>query len=198
MRKRFISPASLLLLATVFLSGCVSIPDSVKGTSPVPQQDLLRVMNAPQLYVGQESRFGGKVVKVTNLTGRTRLEIATQPLDSSARPILGAASVGRIYADINGFIDPVDMNNQMVTVIGPIKGTEKGEIGQAAYNFVVVNVTGYQRWHLTQQVVMPPQPIDPWIWYGPPRGRHGGYWGPGPWGGWYNNSPGQVQTILTE
>lgn len=198
MIKRFTGPASALLLASVLLSGCVSVPDSVKGTSAVPQQDLLRVMNAPQLYVGQESRFGGKVVKVTNLTGRTRLEIATQRLDDSARPILGSASVGRIFADVNGFVDPVDLNNQMVTVVGPIKGTEKGKIGDANYDFVVVNVTGYQRWHLTQQVVVPPQPIDPWIWYGPARGRHGGYWGPGPWGGYYNSGPAQVQTILTE
>ena len=132
MRKHFIGPASALLLATVLLSGCVSIPDSVKGSSAAPQQDLLRVMNAPQLYIGQEARFGGKVVNVTNLTGRTRLEIATQRLDDSARPILGSASVGRIFADVNSFIDPVDVKNQMVTVVGPIKGTEKGEIGKAA------------------------------------------------------------------
>ncbi|RWR03794.1 membrane protein [[Pantoea] beijingensis] len=198
MRKYLTGTVSALMLSTVLLSGCVSIPNAVKGSSPTPQQDLIRVMNAPQLYVGQESRFGGKVVNVTNLDGRTRLEIATQPLDESARPILGSASVGRIYADINGFVDPVDVNNQMVTVVGPIKGSEKGKIGQAVYNFVIVSVSGYQRWHLTQQVVSPPQPIDPWIWYGPRRGRHGGYWGPAPWGGYYNTGPVQVQTILTE
>ena len=53
------------LLAGAFalmLSGCVTIPDAIKGSSPTPQQDLVRVMNAPQLYVGQEARFGGKVV----------------------------------------------------------------------------------------------------------------------------------------
>ena len=98
----------------------------------MPQQDLLRVMNAPQLYVGQEARFGGKVVKVTNTDGRTRLEIATQPLDESARPRLGAASVGRIWADVNGFIDPVDVTNQMVTVVGTIKGSEKGKLARPA------------------------------------------------------------------
>ena len=51
-----------LLACALLLSGCVSVPDSIKGSSQLPQQDLLRVMNAPQLYVGQESRFGGKVV----------------------------------------------------------------------------------------------------------------------------------------
>ncbi|WP_034915280.1 MULTISPECIES: Slp family lipoprotein [Erwinia] len=198
MRKKAILQLGRVLLAVALVSGCVSVPDSVKGHSEMPQQDLARVLNAPQLYVGQESRFGGKVVKVSNKSGMTRLEIAAMRLDDTARPVLGSASIGRIYADINGFVDPIDFTNQMVTVVGPIKGTEKGEIGQAAYNFVTVNVTGYQRWHMTQQLVSPPQPLDPWIWYGPPHGRHrGGYWGPPPFG-FYNQGPAQVQTILTE
>ena len=46
----------------LMLSGCVTVPDAIKGSSPTPQQDLVRVMSAPQLYVGQEARFGGKVV----------------------------------------------------------------------------------------------------------------------------------------
>ncbi|MDW8846362.1 Slp family lipoprotein [Erwinia sp. MMLR14_017] len=198
MRKSVLLQLGSLLLASVLLSGCMSVPDSVKGSSATPQQDLVRVLNAPQLYVGQEARFGGKVVKVENKNGMTRLEIAAQRLDDTARPLLGTPSIGRIYADIKGFVDPIDFNNQIVTVVGPIKGSEKGMIGQAAYTFVTVDVTGYQRWHLTQQIVSPPQPIDPWIWYGPPRGHHrGGYWGPPPFG-YYNNGPSRVQTILTE
>lgn len=188
--------SGVLLAYALLLSGCVTVPDTIKGSSALPQQDLVRVMNDPSLYVGQESRFGGKVVKVTNLNGKTRLEIATQPLDDSARPRLGAASVGRIYADINNFVDPTDVNNQYVTVLGNIKGTEKGTIGAASYNFVVVDVRGYQRWHLTQQINTPPQPIDPWIWYGPSR-HHPGYWGPNPYWG-MNSGPAQVETILTE
>ena len=35
----------------LMLSGCVTIPYAIKGSSPMPQQDLVRVMNAPQLYV---------------------------------------------------------------------------------------------------------------------------------------------------
>ncbi len=72
----------------LMLSGCVTVPDAIKGSSPTPQQDLVRVMSAPQLYVGQEARFGGKVVAVQNQQGKTRLEIATVPLDSGARPTL--------------------------------------------------------------------------------------------------------------
>ncbi len=83
--------AGVMLVCALVLSGCVSVPDTIKGHSALPQQDLLRVMSNPALYVGQESRFGGKVVNVTNRNGKTRLEIATQPLDDGARPVLGPA-----------------------------------------------------------------------------------------------------------
>nr|WP_283011158.1 Slp/YeaY family lipoprotein [Cronobacter turicensis]MDI7404634.1 Slp/YeaY family lipoprotein [Cronobacter turicensis] len=182
-----------LALSILLLGGCVSVPDAIKGTSPTPQQDLMRVMNAPQLYIGQEARFGGRVVNVDNQQGKTRLEIATLPLDSAARPLLGQPSRGRIYADVNGFLDPVDFRNQLVTVVGPITGTVEGKIGSSPYKFMVMQVNGFKRWRVTQQVMMPPQPIDPWMW-GPRPGWGYGY---GPWG-WYNPGPAQVQSVVTE
>ncbi|POP44851.1 hypothetical protein CHU32_13235 [Superficieibacter electus] len=174
------------------LSGCVTIPDAIKGSSPTPQQDLVRVMNAPQLYVGQEARFGGKVVGIENQQGKTRLEIATVSLDDGARPVLGEPSRGRIYADVSGFLDPVDFRNQLVTVVGPITGTAEGKVGNTPYTFMVMQVNGYKRWRVTQQVMLPPQPIDPWFW-GP--GPHPWAWG---YGGWYNPGPAQVQSVVTE
>ncbi|WP_410707146.1 Slp/YeaY family lipoprotein [Citrobacter amalonaticus] len=176
----------------LMLSGCVTVPEAIKGSSPTPQDDLVRVMNAPQLYVGQEARFGGKVVEIQNQQGKTRLEIATVPLDSGARPILGEPSRGSIYANVNGFLDPVDFRGQLVTVVGPITGTVEGKVGSTPYKFMTMDVTGYKRWRLAQQVVMPPQPIDPWFYGG--RGWPYGYGG---WG-WYNPGPAQVQTIVTE
>lgn len=181
----------LMAAGALVLSGCVTIPDAIKGSSQMPQQDLAAVMDAPRLYVGQEARFGGKVVSILNQQGKTRLEIATVPLDSGARPVLGEPSRGRIYADVNGFLDPVDFRGQLVTVLGTITGAVDGKVGATPYKFMTMDVTGYKRWHITQQVVMPPQPIDPW--FGPYPWRYG-Y---GPWG-WYNPGPAQVQTIVTE
>ncbi|WP_244267262.1 Slp family lipoprotein, partial [Sodalis-like endosymbiont of Proechinophthirus fluctus] len=88
------------LAAMLILAGCVTVPEAIRGTTPTPQDNLVRVMNAPQLYIGQEGRFGGKVVKVTNETGHTRLEIATVPLDDSAVPLMHQPSIGRIIAQI--------------------------------------------------------------------------------------------------
>ncbi|WLI76013.1 Slp family lipoprotein [Kosakonia sp. H02] len=181
-------------LATAVLSGCVTVPDAIKGSSATPQEDLVRVMNAPSLYVGQEARFGGKVIDIQNQQGKTRLEIASVPLDSGARPVLGEASVGRIYADVNGFLDPVDFRNQLVTVVGSITGTVDGKVGNAPYKFMVMQVNGYKRWHLAQQVMLPPQPIDPWFWGAGPHPWRTGY---GAWG-WYPPEPARVQTVVTE
>ena len=177
----------------LMLSGCVTIPDAIKGSSPMPQQDLVRVMNAPQLYVGQEARFGGKVVDIQNQQGKSRLEIATVPLDGAARPALGEPSRGRIFADVNGFIDPVDFRGQLVTVVGPIVGVVDGKVGNTPYKFMLMNAIGYKRWNVVQQVVMPPQPMmDPWM-FGP---RPWGY-GYGGWG-WYNPGPAEVRNVVTE
>lgn len=174
----------------LMLSGCVTVPDAIKGSSPTPQQDLVRVMSAPVRWSGGtlwwQSGCGTKPAR------KTRTEIATVPLDSGARPTLGEPSRGRIYADVNGFLDPVDFRGQLVTVVGPITGAVDGKIGNTPYKFMVMQVTGYKRWHLTQQVIMPPQPIDPWFYGG--RGWPYGYGG---WG-WYNPGPARVQTVVTE
>ncbi len=166
----------------LMLSGCVTVPDAIKGSSPTPQQDLVRVMSAPQLYVGQEARFGGKVVAVQNQQGKPAWKLP--PYHWTAEPDRRWENLrGRIYADVNGFLDPVDFRGQLVTVVGPITGAVDGKIGNTPYKFMVMQVTGYKRWHLTQQVIMPPQPIEPWFYGG--RGWPYGYGG---WG-WYNPGP---------
>ncbi len=53
-------------------------------------------MNAPQLYVGQEARFGGKVVNVTKPAGENPLRNRHRTAGQRARPVLGEPSRGRI------------------------------------------------------------------------------------------------------
>ncbi|WP_186368640.1 Slp family lipoprotein [Yersinia alsatica] len=175
-------------LGALLLSGCVTVPPAIQGTTATPQQNLNLVRTSPQVFVGQEARFGGTVISVTNEPSRTRLEIASVPLDSGARPILGEPSHGRVIAYVNGFLEPVDFRGHLVTVVGPITGVEAGKIGMTPYDFVVVDATGYKRWHLAQQVMMPPA-MGPWGY------RNPGMWGP--WG-WYDTGPAQIQTIVTE
>jgi outer membrane lipoprotein len=185
----------LLIVAGVFmLSGCVTIPEAIRGSSATPVDQLATVQNAPKLFTGAEARFGGTVVAMTNESGRTVLEIAVVPLDSGARPILGQPSQGRLLATAKGFLDPIDFERQLITVVGPITGVKEGHIGSTPYRFVTMDATGFLRWRTIQQLVMPPQPIGPW---GPRYDHRRQNWGSG-WGpGWYNPGPARIETIVT-
>ena len=54
---------------------------------------------------------------------------------------------------MNGFLDPVDFRGQLVTV-GPTSVRLTAKSAMTPYKFMVMQVTGYKRWHLTQQVIM--------------------------------------------
>ncbi|MGU0042527.1 Slp family lipoprotein [Escherichia coli] len=57
---------------------------------------------APQLYVGQEARFGGKAVAVQNQQGKTRLKLL--PYRWTASQTDAGRTFSRLnYADVNGF-----------------------------------------------------------------------------------------------
>lgn len=78
--------------------------------------------------------------------------------------MLGEPSRGRIYADVNGFLDPVDYRGQLVTVVGPIAGVVDGKVGSTPYKFMLMNAIGYKRWNVVQQVVMPRSPSIRGCW----------------------------------
>nr|WP_314265842.1 Slp family lipoprotein [uncultured Moellerella sp.] len=184
-----------LLFGAIALSGCVSIPQTIKGNSATPVTNLSSVRNAPEMYIGQEGRFGGKVISVDNEQQKTRLEIAVMQLNPyDAAPEMSSPSVGRIYAYVNGFLEPSDFNGHFVTVVGPITGEKQAKIGAIKYNYITLNVTGFQRWQVAQRVILPP--MDPWGYgyYGYPR-YYNQPWG---WGPGYNGGPAPIQTYLTE
>ncbi|WP_035341647.1 Slp family lipoprotein [Dickeya sp. DW 0440] len=181
---------AVLVLSVLGVSGCVTVPEEIRGTSATPQMDLRRVMTDPKVFVGQESRFGGQVAEVRNEANRTRLEIVSLPLDDGGRPTLDSPSPGRFVAYVSGFLEPVELKNQLVTVVGPIAGAEQGKIGDRPYRYVVIDVRGYKRWRVVQQVMLPPRAYDP-VW----DRRYHRTWGPG-WDQWY--APARVESVVTE
>ncbi|PHM28540.1 Slp family lipoprotein [Xenorhabdus innexi] len=159
---------SIVFMGTMILIGCASVPDSIKGTTKHPEENLISVKNRPDLYIGHEGRFGGKVLSVLNEKGRTRLEISTMPLASNAAPLIEAPSLGRLYAYVNSFLEPTDFKNHYVTVIGFIKGIEKGKVGDSPYNYVVLNVNGFKRWHEERRISFPYSMGNMWNYSGDP------------------------------
>ena len=76
----------------LMLSGCVTVPDAIKGSSPTPQQDLVRVMSAPAAVRWSGGTLWRQSGCGTKPARENPHEIATVPLDSGARPTLGEPS----------------------------------------------------------------------------------------------------------
>lgn len=185
-----------ILVSCIFcLGGCSSIPKSIDGNnSPILQKNFVSVHNSPNLYEGQYVRFRGTVVNVINKDNETLLELAVLPLDTSAKPEINKQYEGRVIAKINKFLDPLNFRNHLVTILGTLTGSEKGTIGKTPYDFVTMNIEGYQIWHITESI----QPIVQWD-YG-----LGPYWqsnmwnnGFGPYWGWCEGDERQVITTVT-
>lgn len=107
-------------------------------------KSFVAVHNQPGLYVGQQARFGGKVINVINGKTDTLLEISVLPLDSYAKPDIEANYQGRLLARQSGFLDPVNYRNHFVTILGTIQGEQPGFINKVPYNFLEVNMQGIQ------------------------------------------------------
>ncbi|MEX0446070.1 Slp family lipoprotein [Xenorhabdus sp. SGI246] len=152
----------IAFIGAVILTGCVSVPDSIKGTTNNPVENLLDVKKMPDSYIGHEGRFGGKVLSVLNEKGRTRLEISTLPLASDAAPLIDNPSLGRLYAYVNSFLEPSDFQDHYVTVVGLITGLEKGKVGDSPYDYVLMNVNGFKLWNEVQRISLAPSTGNIW------------------------------------
>ena len=156
------------------LAACSSIPQNIKGNNqPDIQKSFVAVHNQPGLYVGQQARFGGKVINVINGKTDTLLEIAVLPLDSYAKPDIEANYQGRL-----------------VTILGTIQGEQPGFINKVPYNFLEVNMQGIQVWHLREVVNTTYNLWD----YG-----YGAFWPEPGWGApYYTNAVSQVTPELVK
>lgn len=175
------------LLACLAVSGCVSIPQDIQGNNSllkkVSYQDIRQNVAG---FTGQEVRLGGKVLNVINHQNETSFEVAVLPLDYSARPELGTAVQGRIIVKASKFIEPLTLKDHLVTVLGTVAGITNGKVGEADYQYLTLNLQGYQVWQIRDNVV--PLNYAGFGGFGG-FGGYGGYGGYGPnpywgYGGW--------------
>lgn len=96
---------------------------------------------------GAQVAWGGIVLDVQNLRDRTRLEVQSFPLDSDGYPDAGASAGGRFIADYFGFLDPLDhAPGRRVTVRGTLNRLREGKVGEASYEYPVVETVEVKLW----------------------------------------------------
>lgn len=141
---------SLLLTATLaaslLLGGCAGTPvfDTAQvATALTPDKALA----APQDTIGKRVLWGGTIVDTRNLQDATQIEVLTYPLNSSFRPQLDRPALARVLIRQNGFLEPQTYaEGRKITVLGTLQKIASGRIGEADYQYPVVEADKIKLW----------------------------------------------------
>lgn len=142
------STYSILTVAVLLLgTACAQVPKAVQNDELITAT-VADIQQSPAKTLEQSIRWGGTIVNVSNHENFTDIVVVSRPLDRIARPMPDQLSEGRFIARLQGFGEPEDYaNGREVTVTGILTSIEVGEVGQAAYSFPVVEVSGIYLWH---------------------------------------------------
>ena len=136
----------LILLLSMVLAGCSTMPPVLKNVSAVDIQ-LNEVRNNVAGFEGKPVRWGGTIIKVENEDSASRMQILYYPLDSSARPKLDETSQGRFLIQTQKFLDPaIYKKNSKITVTGLLNGTASRRIGKKMLQMPVIDVENDYLW----------------------------------------------------
>lgn len=162
------------IVFSAILSGCQLAPPGLERTDNT-------LISYSQLATAdfdcqcQQVRLGGKVIKAAVLKNNTtEIEVLSMTVDRfTAKPVLGSHSDGRFIATLNGFVDPLSLENQYITVKGTLRGKRSGKIDQVDYIYPLVKADSYRVW---QQVTEYYYDEEEWFDYWDSH-RYGRHWG---------------------
>jgi outer membrane lipoprotein len=105
------------------------------------------VQQAPQKYRGETVMWGGKVIQTQAKDSATELVVLHLGLGSGDRPRDNDQSQGRFLVRSDRFLDPaIYPHGTLITVVGPVKGTEVRTIGEMEYRYPVMDVIEIKKW----------------------------------------------------
>ncbi|OOF20829.1 hypothetical protein BZJ17_11575 [Salinivibrio sp. IB574] len=147
-------PTGLLMIGALLLTGCSTLPDSLKGRMDQPVTEYPVVASMTAANQGEEVRMGGMIASVENRETDSVVEIVALPTSSAGRPDIGASSLGRFKAVFSGFVDPADYaKGRPITVLGEFVEQQMGKVGDYEYAYPVLSVKGHQLWNIEQKVI---------------------------------------------
>jgi outer membrane lipoprotein len=148
-------PAKLLLVAVfgLLVSACSSGPRlnvSDADTKLTPSQAAASAADARVVA------WGGVVVNTTHEKNSTLIEIVAYPLGFNHKPDTDGQAIGRFLAEHPGFLETIDYApGRLVTVVGPLRSTRQGRIGESDYTYPVVGVREIKLWPAPRQIERP-------------------------------------------
>lgn len=155
--------AFFLLLCTLLLGsvGCATQPRF--ETAGVSVGLTPQVAGRDDTKQGAEVLWGGVIVNSSNLADVTQLEVLAYPLDDRQRPNPDRRPIGRFLAVAPGYLETADYaQGRLITVRGRLRDTAVGKIGDASYNYPVVDILDSQLWKRDEYA----QPVRPRVNFG--------------------------------
>lgn len=136
-----------LWFALITLVGCASqIPGSIK-LPPNPDPEYLQVKDNIDTFLGQNVRWGGKIISVENRGNSTWIEVLASPLNRYGLPGSNGDYEGRFIARFNGFLDPeLYSKDRYLTIFGTIYSDLVQKIDEHPYSYPLVRVKEYHLW----------------------------------------------------
>ncbi|SIN93758.1 Slp family lipoprotein [Salinivibrio sp. ES.052] len=143
-----------MALGILTLSGCTTLPETLKGRMDQPVTEYAVVAKMTHANQGEEVRLGGMIVDVKNRESDSVVEIVALPTSQVGRPQINASSLGRFKAIFDGFVEPADYaQGRPITVLGDFQSRQTGKVDDYKYDYPVLKVKGHQLWNIDQQVV---------------------------------------------
>lgn len=157
--------ALLGVLALLGAAGCARPPVEI-DRGPFAAISVARAQQGD--LSGERVRWGGTIVHIETGKSETCFEIVGRPLDRSARPKQTDESLGRFLACAGGFFDPaVYAAGREVTVVGSLRESVEGRIGEREYRYPKVEAERVYLWPTEEEYLRRDSYYEPY-WYPPP------------------------------
>lgn len=122
----------LPLAAALLLAGCVTAPKALQGEFSAIEPGQA----AREGRMGEQVRWGGRIVAVEPQATRTCFEVVGVRLGSDGRPLAKDQSSGRFLACRDGFYEPeIFKAGREVTITGQVDGHEDRKVGEYDYRY---------------------------------------------------------------
>lgn len=156
----------LIFLFTLILPGCAGSISKEAQSQITYIGPFSDVQQQPEKFTGETVMWGGKVISTRAKDNSTEIVVLQLGLGSQHRPRDNDQSKGRFIICSSQFLDPaIYPQGTLITVVGPLKGTEIRTIGEMEYQYPVIGVTEIKKWK-------PGQDTSPRIHFGFGIGTH--------------------------
>lgn len=168
----------IIIAGSLLISSCASKIPLIIRTPVDGDIRVSEVQQSPDQFTGSRVRWGGEIISVENLADETHIEILSQRLNKSGKPIDSNKSRGRFIARIEGYLEPQDYpKERQITVVGKLEGVTEKPVGDYPYTYPQVQVHSFYLWP-KQPVYNHPYYYDPFYdpFFSPYWRRHPIYW----------------------